>query len=167
MTTTADTAAEGRALPVPTARQIVHLAFGGLAGLGLWEVFPILAQMITGQGLSPPWLIKLLAANLLGFDLFPAVETWPHLIHIATGAVGYPIAYFVLSRGVRSFGPIADGVIWGVLTTILALGVFAPLAGLPFLLLAQGAGPLTFSLLGHIAYAVAAVVVFERLERRA
>ena len=53
----------------------------------------------------------------------------------------------------------------GVLTWILALGVFASLAGLPFML---GFIPLTWmSLVGHVALGLGTAWTFEALEERA
>ncbi len=137
MSITADAAVSRPA--IPSIRTIVKLVIGGFAGLGVWEVFPVLASMITGQGLSPPYLVKSLFYAVLGIDLGD-VGAWPTLIHMATGALFYPLGYFFLTRWIKSFGHLADAVIWGVLTTFLALGIFAPLAGYSFLLLSQGFG---------------------------
>ncbi len=151
------------AIVIPSIRTVLNLVIGGFAGLGAWELFPVLAVMITGEGLSPPWLVKFLFARVLGIE-FANVGTWPTLLHIMTGALFYPLGYFILTRWIHSFGKTADAIIWGILTTFLALGIFAPLAGLPFLLLPQGFGPVTFSLLGHVVYAVLAALLFEHLE---
>jgi len=60
-----------------------------------------------------------------------------------------------------------DALSWGSFTWFNALGVMAPLAGLPFLLL-DGALLLSFmSWVGHMLFGCVAVVVFERLEARA
>ncbi len=57
-----------------------------------------------------------------------------------------------------------DALSWGSFTWFNALGIMAPLAGLPFLLL-QGAALLSFmSWAGHVLFGYLAVVIFERLE---
>ncbi|MFT2568490.1 hypothetical protein ACMWP8_28945, partial [Escherichia coli] len=70
-------------------------------------------------------------------------------LHYLTGVIGYPLAYFLLTRNGVSIGRPVDGWLWGLFTTFIALGIFAPLAGLPFLLLAW-CGQLTLmSTIGH------------------
>ncbi|MCC2100172.1 MAG: hypothetical protein KDJ20_12550, partial [Hyphomicrobiales bacterium] len=60
-----------------------------------------------------------------------------------------------------------DALSWGSFTWFNALGIMAPLAGLPFLLL-DGALLLSFmSWAGHVLFGYVAVVIFERLETRA
>ena len=59
-----------------------------------------------------------------------------------------------------------DALTWGSFTWFNALGIMAPLAGLPFLLL-DGAALLSFmSWAGHVLFGYLAVVIFERLEAR-
>lgn len=59
-----------------------------------------------------------------------------------------------------------DALSWGSFTWFNALGIMAPLAGLPFLLL-DGAGLLSFmSWAGHVLFGYLAVVIFEQLESR-
>jgi hypothetical protein len=150
-------------LAIPSARTIINLAIGGFAGLGLWEIFShVFVQWVSGQDLSPPSLVQALVSRWLGLDLsFPTAS----FVHYLTGFLFYPIGYYILTRYIRSFGLVADGVIWGVLTFILALGILAPLAGFPFLLHTQGPWLAIMSLVGHIAYALLAAYVFERFER--
>lgn len=60
---------------------------------------------------------------------------------------------------------IADALSWGSFTWFNALGIMAPLAGLPFLLI-DGGAPLSFmSYVGHVIYGALAVYVFERLNK--
>jgi hypothetical protein len=81
-------------------------------------------------------------------------------IHCLTGILLYLLGYWFTSRRLATFGTLGDGLLWGVVTWILALGVFASLAGLPFML---GWIPLTwFSLVGHVIYAVVAVGVADQ-----
>ena len=58
-----------------------------------------------------------------------------------------------------------DALSWGSFTWFNALGIMAPLAGLPFLLL-EGAALLSFmSWVGHILFGYLAALIFELLER--
>jgi hypothetical protein len=147
---------------IPSPRTVFHLMLGGFAGLGLWEMFShVFVQWATGQDLSPPSLVQALAWRWLGLDLsFPTAS----FIHYVTGFLLYPLGYFGLTRWIKSFGVVADGVIWGILTFILALGILAPLAGFPLFLHTQGPGLAIVSLVGHVAYAMLAAYVFEHFE---
>lgn len=61
----------------------------------------------------------------------------------------------------------ANALSWGSFTWFNALGIMAPLAGQPFLLLSEYA-PLSFmSWGGHVIYGAIAVIVFEKLHRDA
>lgn len=142
---------------VPSIRELGLLFAGGFAGLVAWEAFAnLIAPLIMGGPLQPFGLIVALFKNLLGLD--PG-RSFAVAIHYMTGIVGYPILYWLLSRLALGTRVVLNGVIWGVITWILALGVFASLAGFPFML---GFGTITWvSLAGHVAYALVAVAVFE------
>jgi hypothetical protein len=168
MTMTLDTssmkpAAMQRSLAIPSIGTLINLMIGGFAGLGVWEIFShVLVQWASGQDLSPPSLVQALFWRWASLDLsFPTAS----FIHYLTGFLLYPLGYFIMTRWIRSFGLLADGIIWGVLTFILALGILAPLAGFPFFLHTQGPWLAIMSLIGHIAYAMMAAYVFERFEQ--
>ena len=55
---------------------------------------------------------------------------------------------------------------FGSFTWFNALGIFAPIAGLPFLLMEWGGGLSFMSWVGHILFGFIAAYVFERLEAR-
>lgn len=153
--------ASPRMLALPSARTVYHLALGGFAGLGFWELFSgTITHWIADFPLEPPELVKSLFQHQLGWTLSTPVAK---LLHFLTGFLFYPIGYWVLTRWIKSFGAPADGWIWGVITYFIALGFFAPLAGQQFLLLDLPA--LSFmSLVGHAVYGAIAAEVFERLE---
>jgi hypothetical protein len=70
------------------------------------------------------------------------------------------------TRFVNRSPVIADSLSWGSFTWFNALGIMAPAAGLPFLLIEWG-GALSFmSYVGHIIYGFAAAYVFEMLRLR-
>lgn len=151
-------------LAVPTGYQLYALAIGGLAGLGLWEIWAsVPTPLIAGGPLEPPALIKALFAYRLGFEPSDVVAK---ALHYVTGVIGYPLAYFLLTRNGVSIGRPVDGWLWGLFTTFIALGIFAPLAGLPFLLLAWGGQLTLMSTIGHTLYGALAAYVFELLNER-
>ena len=144
------------------ARTLAYLCIGGAAGLLTWELFArLLTPQVIGGPLEPASLIISLFQNLFAFDPGrPAAEA----LHYVTGIAGYPVAYYVLTRLARSLGPTLDGLLWGLATWVIALGLFASLAGLPFML---GFIPLSWmSLVGHMLYAMVAVGVFFELRSR-
>lgn len=69
----------------------------------------------------------------------------------------------------RAFNPnslLADCISWGSFTWFNALGIMAPLAGLPFLLMEWGGGLSFMSYVGHVIYGFIAALVFEVWSRR-
>jgi len=144
------------------AGTIRDLCIGGGAGLFTWELFArLLTPEVIGGPLQPASLIISLFENLFAFNPGrPAAEA----LHYVTGIALYPLAYWILTRIARSLGPTIDGVLWGIATWIIALGLFASLAGLPFML---GFIPLAWmSLVGHMLYAMIAVSAFHELRAR-
>jgi uncharacterized membrane protein YjdF len=202
-----------RGLKIPSAATLGRLAIGGLAGLVTWEVWArVLTPLVLGGPLEPAGLVISLVGRWTGIalDRLPA-----EAIHYAIGIVGYPVAYWLVSRmlprwgllldvgvwalftaflairaigggldgsliafwavvsvvtATRTFNPnalIADCLSWGSFTWFNALGLMAPLAGLPFLLVDWGGGLSFMSYVGHVIYGFVAALVFERLERKA
>jgi hypothetical protein len=150
------------AFTLPDIRTIWHLFLGGAAGFGVWEVFAAtLTAWAAGFPLQPPELVKSLFQHQLGLTISnPMAE----LLHGFTGLLGYPLAYFILSRLLPQIGMPLIGWVWGVITYVIALGIFAPLAGQSFLLLDLPV--LSFmSLVGHAIYGYVAALVFETFER--
>lgn len=77
------------------------------------------------------------------------------------------VGALALSRFVNPSRIWRESLSWGSFTWFNALGIMAPLAGLPFLLL-DGAPLLSFmSWVGHILFGAIAAFVFETLEARA
>jgi hypothetical protein len=201
------------AFRAPTAATLGRLCLGGLAGLMIWEAWArLLTPLVLDGPLEPAGLVISLARRWTGYELarLPA-----EAIHYAIGIVGYPVAYWLVSRmlprwglvldlgvwaiftlfvlssivsggsslglfgfwavvslvtGTRALNPdslVADCLSWGSFTWFNALGLMAPLAGLPFLLIAWGGGLSFMSYVGHVIYGFVAALVFERLERRA
>jgi len=140
-------------------RTVRDLLIGGAAGLLVWELFARwITPKILGGPLEPASLIITLFQNLIGLN--PG-RPFAEALHIVTGIALYPLAYWVLTRLTRSLGPTLDGLLWGIATWVIALGLFASLAGLPFMLNFIALSWL--SLVGHMLYAMVAVTLFFEL----
>lgn len=150
-------------VPVPRSLvTLVHLVIGGFAALGFWEVWANWpTQLATGFPLEPPALVKLLFWNQFGISLSNVSAS---ALHYVTGVTLYPAGYWILSRFATG-KPAVDGWIWGAATYVLALGVFAPLAGLPFLLIGDNIQLSVMSLIGHAVFGYILALVFDALER--
>ncbi|MGE3244935.1 MAG: hypothetical protein AB7F96_10980 [Beijerinckiaceae bacterium] len=71
------------------------------------------------------------------------------------------------TRYVNPNKTVADAISWGSFTWFNALGIMAPLAGLPFLLLKWGDGLSFMSWAGHAIYGAVAVVIYEAWRKSA
>ena len=195
--------------PIPDVRTLGRLALGGVAGLVVWEFWArVITVWVVGGPLEPPALIISLVQHWTGYELNYEVA---RALHYLVGVVGYPVAYWIVSRGLRNWAPIfdigvwaiftaylvyafakgfgtpfmgafwvlvtalsatrffnpdsliADSLSWGSFTWFNALGIMAPLAGLPFLLLDGGDWLSFMSWAGHVIYGAIAVYVFAKL----
>jgi hypothetical protein len=146
---------------VPTPRQAWHLVLGGFAATGFYEVWANWpTHLFAGFPLEPPALVKSLFSHQLGWTLS---DVMAKALHYVTGFIFYPLGYWLLTR-VSPFGHPADGWIWGVITYFIALGFWAPLAGLPFLLIGENNHLSFMSLIGHAIFGYLLAVVFQALE---
>ena len=110
--------ARPQGLPIPNARTIANLAIGGLAGLLLWEIFArVLTKAVLGYPLEPAGLIDAIANHQLGLQV-------PYLmreaLHYAVGILGYPIAYYVISRFLPKWSLTLDAVTFVTFTAGVA-----------------------------------------------
>jgi len=197
---------------LPSTRTLRNLFIGGYCALMAWEIWArTITAWVVGGPLEPPELVRSLVRHWTNYDMPLSTATF---LHYCAGIFGYPIAYYVVSRGLKNWGAILDIAVlaifsvaigwriklhgfdaaqfafwlvvalstatrlvnpsqlhrdalsWGSFTWFNALGIMAPLAGLPFLLL-DGAGLLSFmSWAGHVLFGYLAVVIFEQLESR-
>lgn len=102
---TAMTASAG-GLNIPSNKTIGRLAIGGVVGLLIWEVWArVLTKAVLGYPLEPAGLIDAIAQRQLGLSV-------PYLLrealHYTIGILGYPIAYYVISRMVPRWGLVLD-----------------------------------------------------------
>jgi hypothetical protein len=96
MNTTAPMPTGASALPVPSPAVLLRLAIGGIAGLAIWEGWArLLTPAVLGYPLEPAGLIDALFQHNLGLGVPVLLR---EALHYAIGILGYPIAYFVISR---------------------------------------------------------------------
>ena len=139
------------------AAEAVHYAIG-IAG------YPI-AYFIISRAFRA-WAVMLDAGVWTIFTAFLVVSLSRGT---ATPFMGVFWLIVTMVTATRFFNPsrlLADCLSWGSFTWFNALGIMAPLAGLPFLLMEWG-GALSFmSYVGHIIYGFTAAYVFEIWRRR-
>ena len=143
------------------ARTGAALLIAAVAALIAWEIFArLVAPAWIGGPLQPTGLVKSLFANVLGL---PVGQAAAQTVHVVTGLLVYPAAFLLATR-IKSLGWIADGAILGVATWFFAIGVVAPISGLPFLL---GVGAITWAaLVGHLVYGLAVAGGFKLARKR-
>ncbi len=146
------------AIRLPSLRTFAALVAGGLAADIAWEVWArVVTPLIVGGPLQPAALILSL------FRLPPEYFLQAEILHVATGLVFYPLVMWGIRTYVYAGSRLVDGLVIGLFTWFLALGVFAPLAGLPFMLgfilLAWMSG------IGHVLYGLVLSFVFRAVLR--
>lgn len=146
---------------IPSVRTGAHLLLAAAAALLAWEIFArTVAPLWIGGPLQPTGLVKSLFGNFLGL---PISNAGALVVHIVTGLAIYPLAYWLAVQR-KSFGWVMDGALVGVVTWFFALGVVAPVSGLPFLL---GISAITWAaLVGHVVYGLTVAGGFTLFSRR-
>lgn len=203
---------------VPSLATLFNLFAGGFIGLMAWEIWSrTLTVWVIGGPLEPPGLVLSLVNHFLHTNYTSSMPiAWANATfgHYVIGIVGYPILYYVFSRGLKNWDAVLDAAVmliftvfvliairngqytawmgwfwlmvalvtstrfvnpsslirdclsFGSFTWFNALGIFAPIAGLPFLLMDWGGGLSFMSWVGHILFGFVAAYVFERLEAK-
>ena len=124
-----------------------------------------LAYWIVSRHL-PRWAEILDAGVWIAFTLFMAIALVRGTATAGTGLFWLVVTVVTATRFINPSPLVANCLSWGSFTWFNALGIFAPLAGLPFLLMEWG-GDLSFmSYAGHILFGFVAALVFETLESR-
>jgi xanthosine utilization system XapX-like protein len=97
-------------LAIPAPRTIANLMIGGLVGLLVWEVWArVITKAVLGYPLEPAGLIDALFQHNLGLSVpWLAREA----LHYAVGIVGYPVAYYLISRVVPRWGLVLDAIVF-------------------------------------------------------
>ena len=97
-------------LAIPATGTLVNLALGGLLGLAIWEVWArVLTKAVLGYPLEPAGLIDALLQHNLGLSIPWIIR---EALHYAVGIIGYPVAYFIISRFVPRWGVVLDAIVF-------------------------------------------------------
>jgi hypothetical protein len=115
---TTQTLAPSTGLPIPNLSTIKNLAIGGLAGLFLWEIFArVVTKAVLGYPLEPAGLIDAIAQHQFGLS----VNYWlREALHYGVGILGYPIAFYVISRMIPRWTVLLDALV--LMTFTIAVG---------------------------------------------
>jgi hypothetical protein len=94
---------------IPNTRMAINLMVGGALGLFIWEIWArVLTKAVLGYPLEPAGLIDALLQH--NFQL-----AIPHLVrealHYAIGIIGYPVFYYIVSRGLRGWSFALDALV--------------------------------------------------------
>jgi hypothetical protein len=131
-----------------------------IGAVGYPALYWMLSRSLKNYGLildAAVWTIftAFLIMKLLGGALTPAMIYFWIVVTVVTA-----------TRFINPWPGIRDALSWGSFTWFNALGIFAPIAGLPFLLMEWGGGLSFMSYVGHIIFGFVLAVVFEWLESR-
>ena len=101
-------------LTIPSLRTVSNLAIGGVLGLIIWEFWArVITKAVVGYPLEPAGLIDAIAQHQFGLSV-------PYLLrealHYGVGILGYPIAYFIISRALKHWSAILDAVVFVTFT---------------------------------------------------
>jgi hypothetical protein len=101
-------------LAIPSTRTLVNLAIGGAVGLAIWEIWArVFTKWVLGYPLEPAGLIDAIAQHQLGLSV-------PYLLrealHYAVGILGYPIAYWIISRFIPRWSLLLDAIVFVTFT---------------------------------------------------
>ncbi|WP_343563465.1 DUF6789 family protein [Kiloniella sp. b19] len=151
------------ALRTDVMRNWVPFAFATTTASIVLEIFArSFARIITGGGPMEPAAL-LMSLLVLGKDL----RWFAELLHYGIGLVAFPVGFIILFRAspLRSMPAALQGVIYGVALWFVALGIMAPLAGIPFML--NFANLTWASLIAHVAYTLVLALMIHRMADRA
>lgn len=128
--------------------------------VGYPALYYLITRSIRNYGLALEFLVLTFFSAFLAFRLLEGT---------ATMAMLYFWIVVIAVAGTRLINPsplIADALSWGTFTWFNALGIMAPIAGLPFLLMDWG-GQLSFmSYVGHAIFGFVLAITYELLARR-
>lgn len=101
-------------LAIPSLRTILNLALGGAVGLAIWEIWArVFTKWVLGYPLEPAGLIDAIAQHQLGLSVPWLLR---EALHYAVGILGYPIAYWAISRFVPRWSLVLDAIVFVTFT---------------------------------------------------
>jgi len=96
--------------PIPGARTSINLMLGGLVGLLVWEVWArVFTKAVLGYPLEPAGLIDALLQHNFGLSVPWLVR---EAMHYVIGIIGYPVLYYIVSRGLRPWSITLDAIVF-------------------------------------------------------
>jgi hypothetical protein len=121
---------------LPSIGTIGRLFVSGFVGLMVWEVWArVITVIVLGGPLEPAGLVTSLAQRWTGYQM-PRLEA--EAIHYVIGIVGYPVAYYVISRAFRAWALTLDAGVWAIFTVFvvysLGAGAVTPFMGVFWLI---------------------------------
>ena len=106
---------------VPALGVIGPLIAGGFAGLIVWEVWArFITVVVLGGPLEPAGLVTSLVQHWTGYQM-PRLAA--EAAHYVIGIVGYPAAYFLISRSFRNWAAMLDGAVWAIFTVFVGSSI--------------------------------------------
>ena len=91
---------------LPSIGTIGRLFVSGFVGLMVWEVWArVITVIVLGGPLEPAGLVTSLVQHWTGYQM-PRLAA--EAAHYVIGIVGYPVAYYVISRAFRYWAPTLD-----------------------------------------------------------
>jgi hypothetical protein len=142
----------GYELSRPVA-EVLHYIVGIVA-------YPVAYYLISRS--LKHWAIFLDGAVWLLFTGYVSVALASGALTLGIGVFWLVVTLVTATRFFNRNGLIADCLSWGSFTWFNALGIMAPAAGLPFLLIDWGGGLSFMSYVGHVIYGFVAAIAFER-----
>lgn len=108
---------------------LLRLVAGGAVGLFVWELWArLLTPAVLGFPLEPAGLLDALFQHNLGLAVPWLLR---EALHYGIGLLGYPVAYYLISRLVPRFGLVLDLVVLVTFTVAIAglvgRGAFQPI----------------------------------------
>jgi len=147
----------GYVLPLSTTTFLHYMV--GIFGYPL--AYFIISRHLKRWSLILDALVWVIFTLFLAYGLFRGSDT------TSMGVFWVVVTLITATRFVNPSHKIAESLSWGSFTWFNALGIMAPLAGLPFLLLEWG-GALSFmSYVGHILFGFIIAYLFETWEKQA
>jgi hypothetical protein len=104
----------GSKFALPSTSTVINLALGGVLGLAIWEIWArVFTKAVLGYPLEPAGLIDAIANHQLGLMVPYLVR---EALHYAVGILGYPIAYYIISRFLKNWSAVLDAVVFATFT---------------------------------------------------
>jgi hypothetical protein len=114
---------------IPAPATLARLFAGGALGLFIWEFWArVFTKAVLGYPLQPAGLIDALFQHNFGLEVAWLTR---EALHYLVGIVGYPVLYYIISRGLKGYGLVLDAIVWITFAIGIALAILGG-RGMPF-----------------------------------